>query len=115
MAITDIRIKVLPYVTSLRLRASMKFSSRFMNLRSLSLLAVLNLASVLVTPKTCQAWLVLLLLGSFAAGTVPGLVQLRADNTDPSIDCSVVPLVHIPFQTAELKKSEDKTLRAMIL
>ena len=114
MAITDIRIKVLPYVTSLRLRASMKFSSRFMNLRSLSLLAVLNLASVLVTPKMCQAWLVLLLLDSFAAGTVPGLVQLRVDNTDFSIDCSVVPL-HIPFQTAELKKSEDKTLRAMIL
>jgi hypothetical protein len=84
-----------------------------MNLRSLSLLAVLNLASVLVTPKTCQAWLVLL-LGSFAAGTVPGLVQLRTDNTDHSIDCSVVPL-HISFRTVELKKSEDKPLRAMIL
>jgi acyl transferase domain-containing protein len=53
-------------------------------------------------------------LGSFAAGTVSGLVQLRADNMDPSIDCSIVPL-HIPFKTAELKKSEDKPLRAMIL
>ena len=55
-------------------------------------------------------------LGSFAFGTVPGLVQLtsRADNMNPSIDCSVVPL-HIPFETAELKKSEDKPLRAMIL
>jgi hypothetical protein len=53
-------------------------------------------------------------LGSFAAGTMPGLVQLRADNTDPFIDCSVVPL-HIPFQTAELKKSEDKPLHGMIL
>ena len=53
-------------------------------------------------------------VGSFAAGTVPGLVQLRADNMNPSIDCSVVPL-HIPFETAELKRSEDRPLRAMIL
>ena len=53
-------------------------------------------------------------LGSFAAGTMPGLVQLRADNMNPSIDCSVVPL-HIPFETVELKKSEDRPLRAMIL
>ena len=43
-------------------------------------------------------------LGSFAAGTVPGPVQLQSDNMNPSIDCSVVPL-HIPFETVELKKS----------
>ena len=43
-------------------------------------------------------------LGSFAAGTVPGLVQLQLDNMNPSIDCSIIPL-HIPFETVELKKS----------
>ncbi|KAF8811343.1 ketoacyl-synt-domain-containing protein [Phlegmacium glaucopus] len=53
-------------------------------------------------------------LGSFAAGVVPGLVQLTPDNMNPSIDCSVVPL-HIPTETVELKKSEDGPLRAMIL
>ena len=53
-------------------------------------------------------------LDSFAAGAVPGLVQLTADNMNPSIDCSVVPL-HIPFKTVELKKSEDMPLCAMIL
>ena len=43
-------------------------------------------------------------LSSFTAGTVPSLVQLWLDNMNPSIDCSIVPL-HIPFKTAELKKS----------
>ena len=95
----------------------MKFSSHLMDLRTLSLLALLNL--VLATPKLSR-WSVsgligvIKTLGSFAAGTVPGLVQLRADNMNPSIDCSVVPL-HIPLQTEESKKSEDKPLRAMIL
>lgn len=35
---------------------------------------------------------------------MPGLVQLRADNVNPSIDCSVVPL-HVPFKTADSKTS----------
>jgi hypothetical protein len=30
-------------------------------------------------------------LGSFATGTVSGLVQLTPDNMNPSIDCGVVP------------------------
>ena len=93
----------------------MKFSSHLMDLRTLSLLALLNL--VLATPKP---WFVSGLIGviktlsSFTAGTVPGLVQLRVDNMNPSIDCSVIPL-HISFQTEELKKSEDKPLHVMIL
>ena len=90
-----------------------------MDLRTLSLLALLNL--VLATPKPSR-WSVTVsgligvikTLGSFAAGTVPGLVQLRVDNMNPSIDCSVIPL-HISFQTEELKKSEDKPLHVMIL
>ena len=41
---------------------------------------------------------------------MPGLVQLTADNMNPSIDCSVVPL-HIPFETVELKRSGDVPLR----
>ncbi|KAF8797416.1 thiolase-like protein [Phlegmacium glaucopus] len=53
-------------------------------------------------------------LSSFAAGVVPGLIQLRSDNMNPSIDCSIIPL-HIPTETVELKKSEDGLLHAMIL
>ena len=56
MIITDTRIKVPPLVISLRLRASTKFSSHLMDLKTLSLLALLNL--VLATPKPCRAWLV---------------------------------------------------------
>ncbi|KAF8952138.1 hypothetical protein BDZ97DRAFT_803902 [Flammula alnicola] len=36
-------------------------------------------------------------LGSFAEGSVPGLVQLTSDNMNPKLDCSVVPL-HIPVR-----------------
>ena len=53
-------------------------------------------------------------LGTFATGAVPGLVQLTADNMNPSIDCSIVPL-HIPTETVELKKPDNGPLRAMIL
>jgi Beta-ketoacyl synthase, C-terminal domain len=53
-------------------------------------------------------------LSSFAAGAVPGLVQPTADNMNPSINCSVVPL-HIPFETVELKKLDGGPLCAMIL
>ncbi|KAF8151526.1 hypothetical protein B0H34DRAFT_132545 [Crassisporium funariophilum] len=55
-------------------------------------------------------------LASFSQGSVPGLVQLTSENLNPSIDCSVVPL-HIPTETAPLKRAEDKSvpLKAMIL
>lgn len=53
-------------------------------------------------------------LGSFAEGTVPGLVQLTADNMNPNIDCSVVPL-HIPIEPAVLKTEDSLPLRALIL
>ena len=58
--------------------------------------------------------ILLLSLGSFTAGTVPGLVQLTMDNMNPSIDCNVIPL-HIPTETVGLKKLEDGPLHAMIL
>jgi acyl transferase domain-containing protein len=67
---------------------------------------VSGLIGVVITGKT---------RASFAAGAVPGpIVRLTANNMNPSIDCSVVPL-HIPSETAELKKSEKGPLRAMIL
>ncbi|KAJ3515067.1 hypothetical protein NLJ89_g1986 [Agrocybe chaxingu] len=57
---------------------------------------------------------VLKALGTFADGTVPGLVQLTKDNMNPSLDCSVVPL-HIPIDTAAVKQNKDLPLRALVL
>ncbi|CAA7264464.1 unnamed protein product [Cyclocybe aegerita] len=57
---------------------------------------------------------VLKVLGTFADGTVPGLVQLTKDNMNPSLDCSVVPL-HIPIETAAVKQNTDLPLRALVL
>ena len=57
MTIIDTPIKVPPLAISLRLKGSTKFSSSLMDLRILSSLVLLSLA--LVTPKLCQAWLVL--------------------------------------------------------
>ncbi|KAF8900861.1 hypothetical protein CPB84DRAFT_1778561 [Gymnopilus junonius] len=53
-------------------------------------------------------------LGTFAAGTVPGLVQLTHDNMNPSLDCSVVPL-HLPVDTVNLKTENNLPLRGLIL
>ncbi|PPQ99823.1 hypothetical protein CVT24_009617 [Panaeolus cyanescens] len=53
-------------------------------------------------------------LGTFAHGSVPGLVQLKENNMNPSLDCSVVPL-HIPIETAPLKKDKSIPLRGMVL
>lgn len=53
-------------------------------------------------------------LCSFSEGSVPGLVQLTADNMNPNIDCSVVPL-HIPIEPAMLKTENSLPLRALIL
>ena len=53
-------------------------------------------------------------IASFAAGTVPGLVQLIPDNINSLINYSAV-LLHIPIATAVLNRLEDGPLRAMIL
>ena len=53
-------------------------------------------------------------LGTFAAGTVPGLVQLTPDNMNPSLDCSVVPL-QLPVDTVTLKKENNLPLRGLVL
>jgi hypothetical protein len=82
MTITDTLIKALTLVISLRLKASTKFSSHLMDLRILSLLVLLNLVLATLRPGLAG---VIKTVGSFAAGTVPGLVQLRADNMNPSI------------------------------
>jgi acyl transferase domain-containing protein len=53
-------------------------------------------------------------LGSFVDGTVPGLVQLKEDNMNPNLDCSVVPL-HIPIEPIIVKTENNLPLRALIL
>ncbi|KDR66936.1 hypothetical protein GALMADRAFT_232327 [Galerina marginata CBS 339.88] len=57
---------------------------------------------------------VLKALGTFADGTVPGLVQLTSENMNPSLDCGVVP-IHIPVETVTLKTENSLPLRGLIL
>jgi acyl transferase domain-containing protein len=52
-------------------------------------------------------------IGSFAAGTVPGLVQLTPDNMNPSIDYSSFRYTSPPKLV--LNRLKDGPLRAMIL
>ncbi|KAF9473131.1 ketoacyl-synt-domain-containing protein [Pholiota conissans] len=53
-------------------------------------------------------------LCTFSEGSVPGLVQLTADNMNPNLDCSVVPL-HIPVDPVVLKTDNSLPLRGLIL
>ena len=74
-----------------------------MGLRTLSLSVLLSL--VLAHTETVSGLIdVMKTIASFAAGTVPGLVQLTPDNMNPSIDCSVV-LLHILTGTMVLNGS----------
>lgn len=57
---------------------------------------------------------VLKALVSFTDNTVPGLVQLTAENMNPSLDCSLVPL-HIPIEPAVIETEDGRPLRSLIL
>ncbi|KAF4622433.1 hypothetical protein D9613_009459 [Agrocybe pediades] len=57
---------------------------------------------------------VLKALGSFTDNSVPGLVQLTANNMNPSLDCSQVPL-HIPIEPAVIKTENGRPLRSLVL
>jgi len=57
---------------------------------------------------------VLKTIGSLNNGKVPGLVQLTENNMNPSLDCSVVPLL-LPHENVTLKQSPNRPLRALVL